>query len=194
MDYNRIVNTLKITRDLINDYVKEGHTVLDCTVGNGHDTLMLAKLVGPSGKVYGFDIQKIALDKTLQKMTCENIDNRVILIEDGHENIDLHIFEKLDFIIYNLGYLPKGNKEIKTNEITTLISLQKSLDLLKENGLILITCYDGHIGGLEERQAVESFLRTLDQNRYNVIKYDFINQINFPPILFAVEKSKLRRT
>ncbi len=193
MNYNEIVNTLKISRDIIYKYVKDGHTVVDCTVGNGNDTILLAKLVGLTGKVYGFDIQKEALDITLKSLTCENLDNRVRLIMDGHENIDLYIDEKIDFAIYNLGYLPKGDKNIKTNKDTTLISLKKALNLLNDNGIILITCYVGHEGGLEEKKAVEEFLINLDQKKYNVIKYDFINQRNYPPILYGVEKSKNRR-
>ena len=101
--------------------------------------------------------------------------------------------KKIDFIIYNLGYLPKGNKNIKTNKNTTSVSLKKSLDLLNDNGIILITCYIGHEGGIEEKDAVEELLKGLDQKKYNVIKYDFINQKNFPPILYGVEKSKTRR-
>lgn len=193
MNYNEIVNTLKISRDIIYKYVKDGHTVVDCTVGNGNDTILLAKLVGLKGKVYGFDIQKEALDITFKSLTCENLDNRVRLIRDGHENIDLYIDEKIDFAIYNLGYLPKGDKNIKTNKDTTLISLKKALNLLNDNGIILITCYVGHEGGLEEKKAVEEFLINLDQKKYNVIKYDFINQRNYPPILYGVEKSKNRR-
>lgn len=191
MRFNKIVNTLQIAKDMINEHVKEGDTVLDCTIGNGNDTISLAKLVGQTGKVYGFDIQKKAIDITLEQLTCENINNRVILIEDGHENIDLYIQDKLDFIIYNLGYLPKGDKKIKTNKETTLISLKKSLNLLNNNGIILISCYTGHDGGLDEKNLVEQLLSNLDQKIYNVIKYEFINQKNFPPILYGVEKSNI---
>lgn len=191
MRFNNITNTLKIVKDMMNENVKEGDVVLDCTVGNGNDTLSLARLVGQTGKVYGFDIQKRAIDITLEQLTCENINNRVELIEDGHENIDFYVKEKLNFIVYNLGYLPKGDKTIKTNKNTTLISLKKSLDLLNNNGIILITCYIGHEGGLDEKNVVEEFLATLDQKIFNVIKFEFINQKNFPPILYGVEKSNI---
>lgn len=162
MYYNKIVNTIKLAHDIINKSVKVGQTVLDCTVGNGNDTKLLAELVGPNGKVYGFDIQSRALEITIEKLTCENLNNRVILIQDSHENIDLYIDEKLDFIVYNLGYLPKGDKNIKTNKKSTLISLNKSLSLLNDNGIILVSCYVGHDGGMEEKNGVEELLRNLD--------------------------------
>ena len=41
-----------------------GGTGIDATAGNGYDTLFLASLVGPRGKVYAFDIQPIALQNT----------------------------------------------------------------------------------------------------------------------------------
>lgn len=191
MKYKEIVNTLKISQDIMDKYVKEGNTVLDCTVGNGNDTLQLAKLVGKNGKVYGFDIQKKALEITLELLNSKNLSNRVELIKDSHENIDLYIKEKLDFIIYNLGYLPRGDKSITTNSHSTLISLKKSLELMKNNGIILITSYIGHEGGMDEKDSIEDLLSQLNQKRYNVVKYDFINQRNYPPILYGIEKSNI---
>ena len=189
MSFKELVNTLKISNDIMDKHVKDGYMVLDCTVGNGNDTLKLARLVGDKGKVYGFDIQKLALDITSELLTCEKLDNRVRLIMDGHENIDLYINHKLDFIIYNLGYLPRGDKNIKTKATSTLISLEKSLGLLNDNGIILITSYIGHEGGLDEKNQVEKLLLNLNQKDFNVIKYNFINQKNYPPILYGVEKS-----
>lgn len=193
MNYNEIINTIKITRDYIYKYVKIGQIVVDCTVGNGNDTLELARLIGETGKVYGFDIQQTAIDITYERLKENHLLDRTNLIKDSHSNIDLYIKEKVDFIIYNLGYLPKGDKTIKTNKFTTVSSLNKALELLKENGVMLITCYVGHDGGMEEKEGVESLLKSLNQKDYNVVKHEFINQNNYPPILYGVEKSKKGR-
>lgn len=189
MKYKGFINTVSIAKDIINNFVQLGSTVLDCTVGNGNDTLLLANRVGSNGKVYGFDIQEIAINNTRDLLKRNNLLERVELIQDSNENIDLYINEKLDFIIYNLGYLPRGNKDIKTTKETTLNSLKKSLYLLSKNGILLITSYVGHEGGMEEKDGVEELLSSLDQKEFNVIKFDFINQINNPPILYGVEKS-----
>lgn len=191
--YREIVNNIKIWKDIATKCVKPGQIVADCTVGNGNDTVLLCELVGKEGKVYGFDIQREALEITSKKLSLMQNCSRVYLIQDGHENIDKYIKEKLDFVVYNLGYLPKGNKSIRTNKYTTIISLQKAIQLLKDNGIILITSYTGHEGGMDEKNAVENFLGNLDQKLFNVLKYEFINQKNFPPILFAIEKSNNRR-
>lgn len=37
--------------------VRPGGCVVDATLGNGHDALVLARLVGPGGHLYGFDVQ-----------------------------------------------------------------------------------------------------------------------------------------
>ena len=39
--------------------VQPGDTVIDATMGNGHDTAMLAELVGESGHVIAFDVQDV---------------------------------------------------------------------------------------------------------------------------------------
>ncbi|MCK9442947.1 MAG: class I SAM-dependent methyltransferase [Tissierellaceae bacterium] len=191
--YREIVNNIKIWKDIVTKCVKPGQIVADCTVGNGNDTLLLCELVGEEGKVYGFDIQREALDITSKKLSLSQKYCQVHLIQDGHENIDKYVNEKLDFIVYNLGYLPKGDKSIRTNKDTTIISLQKAILLLNNNGIILITSYTGHEGGMDEKIAVEKFLKDLDQKLFNVLKYEFINQKNFPPILYAIEKSNNRR-
>ena len=103
----------------------------------------------------------------------------------------MYIKDKLDFIIYNLGYLPKGDKNIRTRSDSTLVSLKKSLELLNKNGIILITSYVGHEGGMDEKDTIENLLEGLNQRRYNVIKYDFINQRNYPPIIYGIEKSNI---
>lgn len=189
MKYKAIINTGSIVKNIMETHIKEGFKVLDCTVGNGNDTAYLAGLVGDSGLVYGFDIQDIAIESTTNLLNSLNLNHRVKLIKDSHENIDKYIDKKLDFIIYNLGYLPKGNKEIKTNKDSTIISLKKALLLLNPNGILLLTVYVGHDGGIDEKEGIERLLSTLNQKEFNVLKFDFINQTNCPPILYGIEKS-----
>lgn len=188
MTSNHIRNTKNIVSKYLNMYIKEGDICLDATIGNGNDISAMAKLVGNNGKVYGFDIQDLAINNTKRLLESQYILDRVILINDSHENLDNHINEKLNFIIYNLGYLPKGDKIIKTNGNSTVISIKKSLKLMDINSILLITAYIGHPEGMDENIAVNEFLTSLNQRQFNVIRYDFINQINAPPILYAVEK------
>lgn len=181
-------NTMDIVSYYIHKHVKNGDICLDATLGNGNDICMIAKLVGNRGLVYGFDIQDIAIENTKKLLMSENLINRVKIINDSHENIHKYIESKLDFIIYNLGYLPKGDKSIITNSKTTVKSIKESLNLMETSSLMLITTYIGHPGGEEEDYAVNELLSSLDQKSYNVLKNHFINQINKPPKLYVVEK------
>jgi len=189
--YKYLNNVINIGKEVLKNKVAKGNIVIDATVGNGNDTILLAELVGEEGKVYGFDIQKEAINITKLKLIEKDLIERVYLINDGHENIDKYINEKVDLIIFNLGYLPGGNHEIVTKEETTISALEKSLNLLKENGLLLVTTYLGHNEGKKEDTRIKLYFSSLDQKKFNVLKFEFINQINYPPVLYCVEKNKL---
>ena len=52
----------------LEDHVQQGDICIDATMGNGNDTALLSKLAGETGKVIAFDIQKMALDHTNEKL------------------------------------------------------------------------------------------------------------------------------
>ncbi|WP_427338753.1 class I SAM-dependent methyltransferase [Caloranaerobacter sp. DY30410] len=178
-----------IAKKIIEARVKEGNIVIDATIGNGHDTVFLAKLVGETGKVYGFDIQSKAIENTKAKLIDSILLDRVTLIKDSHENIDNYVKEKVDLVIFNLGYLPGGDHEITTKPDSTIKAIKKSLEILKENGIIVLVIYHGHEMGKLEKNSIEQFVRELNQKQYTVIKFEFINQVNNPPLIIAIEKN-----
>ena len=71
-------NVLAITHHFVEKTVSSGDRVIDATMGNGHDTLFLSRLVGEGGKVYAFDIQKQAVDSTKKLLEKE-----VVILEKG---------------------------------------------------------------------------------------------------------------
>lgn len=182
---NKVTEVNKVFIDKI---VNTGDTVIDATMGNGYDTLYLAKLVGNAGKVYAFDVQEEALKSTKKKVERDNLQGYVELILDGHENMDKYVKEEVSCILFNLGYLPRAKHNIITKPETTLQALEKSLNLLKPNGVISVAIYTGHEGGMDEKNEVCQYLNNLDQNYYNVLHMNFTNQVNNPPELILVEK------
>ncbi len=54
-------------------HVADGDLVVDATCGNGHDTLMLAHLVGSGGHVISVDIQESAISNTGQRLKEEGV-------------------------------------------------------------------------------------------------------------------------
>lgn len=122
-------------------------TVIDATCGNGKDTEVLAALV-PEGHVWSMDIQKNALERARQRISAKN----VTFLCQSHADFPLVSSPKL--IVYNLGYLPGGDKTITTMAETTLASVQKALDLVCPGGAVSIMCYPGHPEGAREQKIL----------------------------------------
>ncbi len=184
----KIGNSLSQSHKYIEHFVKEGDIVIDATAGNGNDTLFLAQLVGESGHVYSFDIQQIALDRTAEKLNSKGLKDRVELIKDGHENLDKYVNSNVKAVMFNLGYLPRGDHNFGTRADTTINALEKALELIALGGIISIVVYHGGDSGFDEKVQVMEYLEKLDPKKYIVMKTEFINQVNCPPILACIEK------
>jgi len=180
--------SVEFSHDLFKRHISQGDRVLDATAGNGKDTLFLAELVGPQGKVWAFDIQKKAINNTDRLLKDNNVREQVSLILAGHENLDNYIEGKVEGIIFNLGYLPGGNKKIVTRPETTLIALKSGLDILKVKGIIVMVFYTGHQGGKKEFDEIYDYVKELDHNQYNVLHYHFVNQKKPPAELVGIKK------
>jgi methylase of polypeptide subunit release factors len=169
--------------------IEEGDLAVDATAGNGNDTVLLARGVGSSGHVYAFDVQKEALDNTRQKLIQTQLLDRVTLIEDSHEKLDQYIKEKVKAVVYNLGYLPGGDRKKTTKHDTTLLSLKKALDRLKVEGLAVIVVYPGHSEGQVEKRELLRFCRQLPPVKYTVLNLNLANQPNEPPELVIIQRN-----
>lgn len=183
---------LPFARILLEKVVPEGSVAVDATAGNGHDTLFLAKLVGAKGTVYAFDVQQAALEATRKRLLAENEEKQVQLIHKGHEHVSesiaLHHHGEIAAAIFNLGYLPGGNKAIVTTPENTISAIEQLLSLLKPGGIIVLVIYHGHPEGQAERDALLSYVQHLPQEQVHVLQYQFINQKNNPPFILAIEK------
>ncbi|MBM7614085.1 class I SAM-dependent methyltransferase [Alkaliphilus hydrothermalis] len=168
----------------------KGDVVIDGTMGNGFDTLFLARQVGIEGKVYAFDIQATSLEKTAERLLSNKIDPQVgiQLIYDGHENIDLYVKEEVDGAMFNLGYLPGGDHSLITRSETTVKALKSVLKLLKKRGLISLMIYYGHEGGTLEKNSILEMVESLPSNEFSVMKTEYINRDNNPPIIVIIER------
>lgn len=181
-------NCLHQSHDFINKAVRSGDVVIDATAGNGNDTLFLADLVGTGGKVYSFDIQDCAIENTRKKLEFSRLQDRVELIKDGHQSMNLYVKEKVKAVMFNLGYLPGGNHSIGTCGHTTVTALEKSMELLDEKGVISIVVYYGGDSGVKEKEQIMHYISRIDFRKFAVMKTEFVNQINCPPILVCIEK------
>ena len=174
---------LEMAHDFLAQVITQEDIVVDATMGNGHDTLFLAKL---AKQVYAFDIQEQALEKTSQRLQEAGLTNAELILQ-GHETVDQFVTE-VKAAIFNLGYLPSADKSIITQPQTTIEALDKLCHMLVKGGRIAIMIYYGHEGGDIERDAVMDFVSHLPQEEYTAAIYRTLNQINNPPFLVMIEK------
>jgi len=180
-------NIVPLSQSILKKIIQPGDFVVDATAGNGYDTLFLAELVGPSGKVYSFDIQSKAISNTKTLLIKNELYERVKLLQKGHEKIDTEVVKGIKVVMFNIGYLPGSDKSIKTQHENTLLALQKSLKLISVGGMISIVIYTGHAGGLEEARAIEGYVNNLCYKQFDVVKINNLNKKN-PPYLIFIQK------
>lgn len=181
-------NAVELMYFLLDNYNLKIDTIIDMTLGNGKDAFNLLSKY-QSSFLYGFDIQQTAVDTSKNYLLEKFPESRFSLICDNHINIKNYLDKKADLVIYNLGYLPGGDKSIKTGSSSTIKSLKIILnEFLNLNGLVFITAYTGHPGGEEEYDELIKYINQLDQKKYNAINFNYINQKNHPPKLIAIER------
>lgn len=184
---------LHFSHSLLEEILQPGDHVIDATMGNGYDTVFMAEKIGKTGHVYSFDIQKEALLSTKSKLTEQDLLDRTSLFLQGHETLGTVVDEAqpIKAGIFNLGYLPKSDKSVITLPETTRTAMEEILKRLVSRGRMIMVVYYGHEGGEKELDMVQDYCQSLPQEKYNVLKYQFINQKNNPPILYCVEKKRL---
>ncbi|WP_160724063.1 class I SAM-dependent methyltransferase [Bacillus sp. USDA818B3_A] len=183
---------LPFAKTLLKNAISPGDIVVDATLGNGHDTLFLADLVGETGKVYGFDVQQEAIEATKKRLIENHLLDRVTIFHAGHEHVSVKIPDvengKITGAIFNLGYLPGGDKSIVTHSESTIAAIEQLLAIMAPKGIIVLVIYHGHEQGAVERDDLLEYCQKLDQKKAHVLRYQFINQQNNPPFILAIEK------
>ena len=170
----------QISHYIIDKFLDNKNIAVDATLGNGHDTDFLVERFK---KVYAFDIQKCACDSYLDK----NIES-VKVVNDSHDKINEYVRENVDCIMYNLGFLPGGNKEITTMHESSLKSIKDGLELLNNGGIMSIAIYRGHDEGKREENIILEYLKNLSKSKYGVMYHSFLNRSDTSPVLVIVEK------
>ena len=170
-------------RQFVRTQVQPGDLCIDATAGNGNDTALLCQLTGSTGQVLAFDIQEKALSSARRRLDALGLSDNCRLILDSHEFMENYAApESVSCITFNLGYLPGSDHKTSTHAASTLRALASGLSLLKPGGLMTVCIYSGRDTGFEERDAVLSFVRTLDSRKYLVIQSEYVNRPNLPPI------------
>ena len=173
----------EISHLYLKSIVNKNDIIIDATAGHGYDTLYLSSLCH---LVYAFDIQQAAIDSTSRKLVNDSIKN-VELIHDSHEHFDQYLSD-FNGVIFNLGYLPKGNKEITTHYKTTLHTIEKMLTFTDHPIFIILVIYPGHETGMIESIEINKFLSSLDPKSHKILKTNLPYQNNKPPYIIWISK------
>jgi 16S rRNA C1402 N4-methylase RsmH len=156
-------------RAFISAGLRPGDYAVDATLGNGHDCLFLAQRVGRQGLLLGFDIQQRAIQHCHQLLQQAGCHRQVRLIRDDHRNLCDHLQGRnISAAMFNLGYLPGGDRHIITTPASTLQALQCCCRSLRPGGRISVIAYSGHSGGQEESERVTEWLQQLDSSLWRV--------------------------
>ena len=158
------LNTLSMVHEFLRRTVKPGDFCIDATAGKGRDTALLCRLTGDAGRVLAFDIQEAAVAQTKALLAAEGLTAEVI--RDSHANMERYaVAETVDCVVFNFGRR-----------------------LLKSGGVIAIALYYGGANGYGERDAVMTWLETLDDRKFSVLRCDWANRRNDPPVPIFIWK------
>lgn len=175
---------------ILRQMIAPGDKAIDACCGNGNDTVLLAELVGPTGHVWGFDIQALAIEKTAARLAAAGItDSRVSLIKCGHETMPMHIDQPVRAVVFNLGYLPGSDHQLITRPETTLSALQYAYKLLLPGGIITVAVYTGHCGGLEEQRVIETWCAAIPAREASIWRMGQANVSADAPYLLLIQKA-----
>ncbi len=179
-----------LAHSFVSKLIQPGDRCVDATVGNGHDTVFLAHLVGTTGHVLGIDVQRSAIDSARRRLQQQGLEKRVFLKREGHEKVGQRLkalgWSRIKIAMFNLGYLPGSDKRVITRSSTTLPAMRECLKYLAPQGAMSIVAYRGHAGGLKEYHAVLSWVVRLDSWNYHSVRYQGVSATG--PVFMWIQK------
>ncbi|MBA3815323.1 MAG: class I SAM-dependent methyltransferase [Parachlamydiaceae bacterium] len=179
--------------------LEKGDIAIDATCGNGYDTLELAHLIfdkkkQQTGQLAALDRQMDAIEATrarLKEVFAEDVMQYIHLSKQCHSSFpDYFEMESVALIVYNLGYLPGGNKSLTTMSSTTIQSLEAALPLITPGGCISITCYPGHEEGKNEENMIKKFAAALSPRQWSSCHHTWLNRNQAPSLLILQKAQK----
>ncbi len=183
------LNTLSMVHRFLEQSVQPGSFCIDATAGKGRDTALLCRLAGETGRVLAFDIQQAAVDQTKALLAEEGLTAEVVL--DSHAHMERYAEAgTADCVVFNFGRLPGGDPAVFTRADSSVAALDAALRMLKPGGAVAIALYYGGANGYTERDAVLAWLGTLDDRRFSVLRCDWANRRNDPPMPIFIWKER----
>ena len=177
------IHTVALAHHFIKTYVRTGDLCIDATAGRGRDTMLLCQLVGESGHVLAFDVQQQAVEQTRALLQQEGLQTRATVLLESHAHMAQYAqYGTVRCIVFNFGFLPGGDKSIFTQAHSSIEAIAAGLQLLAPGGVMSLSIYYGGPNGYAERDALLSYLQTIDATQYSVLLGTFTNRQGDTPI------------
>lgn len=183
------IDLLQLHKYFIRNHLHEGDTAVDYTMGNGHDTEFLSKTVGPTGHVYAFDIQEQALESTARHLKEMGCPENYTLIRDSHQFVKNYVHTPVKAGMFNLGWLPGGDKSITTLRESTMPAIEAAIGLMDQDAILNVAVYPGHAEGDAEGKMLEEYFATLSRHRVCCTKVAILNSPTSPYFFVLETKS-----
>lgn len=176
---NFFKNAVEFAHFLWKNSLTKEDLAVDLTAGNGRDVGFLAEL--GLKRIIAVDIQEKAILRAKKNNPNEQIE---FIVADHAQFPEMLQDNSVRLAIYNLGYLPGGDKKITTMSENTLLSIKKMMSKLSLEGSFSITCYPGHIEGAIEESSLLAWSQTLSPKEWIVTHTRWSNRNNGPSLLW----------
>ena len=183
-----MIDLLDLQKHFILTHLHEGDIAVDFTMGNGNDTLFLSKAVGDGGKVYAFDIQEQAVRSTAESLERAGVPKNYTLIHDSHHRVKDYVKEPFKAGMFNLGWLPGGDKSITTLRETTLPAIEAAIELMGRDAILNIAVYPGHEEGDAEGRMICDYLAGISRYKICATRVNILNSPTSPYFIIVETK------
>lgn len=177
---------LQIAKDALAARANPRGVYVDFTMGKGRDTAFLCSLC-PQGHVYAFDIQPEALRQTGAHLAKCGYDNAELILA-SHDTFGDYVHGKIDGGLFNLGFLPGGDRALTTRRETTLRAVSGALAALKPGGVLGVAVYPGHEEGRLEGEMLQSYFSSIPKAEADVFIYRLLNVPDSPYMMVAEKR------
>ena len=188
-----MLDLLELQKYFICRHLHEGGVAVDFTMGNGHDTEFLCRTVGESGRVFAFDIQEQAVESTRKNLAASGCPQVYTLINASHHRVLEFVDTPINAGMFNLGYLPGGDKRITTLRETTMPAVEAAISLLAPDGILCIAVYPGHAEGEAEGEMLSEYLATLPRWNLCATKIKILNSPTSPYFIIVEKKAEVAK-
>lgn len=183
-----MIDLLELHKYFILKHLRKGDTAVDFTMGNGHDTEFLSKTVGENGHVYAFDIQAQAVASTRRHLEEAGCPQNYTLIHASHEFVKEYVKTPFKAGMFNLGWLPGGDKSITTLRKSTMPAIEAAIELMDRDAILNVAVYPGHEEGDAEGKMICEYLAGISRHKVCATKVKILNSPTSP--YFIVVETK----